>query len=801
MKLLTAFFSFLLLLGSATISAQEIRGKILNDQGEPLSFATIQLLNADSTLNKIETSNVQGEFLFRKLEAKKYYISISYIGYQVYNQTIDLAVEDGNLKTIEMGSQSTELDEVEIVEEKAIVEVEPDKTVFNVSKNLSTAGDNGIELLRKAPGLQVDNNDNILVEGKSGLTIYINGKQSYLQGQDLTNYIKSLRAEEIEKVEIITQPSSKYDAAGNAGILNIVLKREKGLGTKGSIANTFTYGDFGRNNTTLNLNHRSKQYALFGNYSHFQGKSTNFFDLYRQQAGNFFDNETDSEHDMMNDNMNVVAEYYLSKKSTIAGSFNGSWNTHDQANESSTKIGKQSDQIVDSILLAPNRIETSNHNYASNLNYIYEDTSGRRLELNADYVNFKSTRDNLQPNIYVGPDEEEFLSDNIDFQSTPTEIDAISGKVDYEQKLGKGRISMGSKISEVTTFNIFDFYDVESGERIYNPDRSNTFDYEEIIAAGYLNYAFSVKAFKFQGGIRAEKTYSKGDLKANQDIDNKVVKREYLDWFPSAGITWAQSQNNSTALIYSRRIDRPNYQTLNPFEYQISELGYRKGNPFLQPQYTHNIKLSNTYKYTLTTSLTYSYVSDFSAEVTEADGDRVSFINTRNVADQEIINFSVSYPKKFNKWFSVYGNAYSYYVNFISNNPDFIPIDQIVYGGYGQMTFTLSKEYRAEVSGWIQSPSIWGGTFRTETLGSLNLAVQRSWSNWTAKLSFNDILYTIPWRAENEFGDLYIKGTGGSDSRNVRLYLSYAFGHKDVKSARKRSTGAEDEQKRMQQSN
>ena len=191
-------------------------------------------------------------------------------------------------------------------------------------------------------------------------------------------------------------------------------------------------------------------------------------------------------------------------------------------------------------------------------------------------------------------------------------------------------------------------------------------------------------------------------------------------------------------------------------------------------------------------------MSDFFAEVSEADGERISFINTRNVADQEVYNFSVSYPRKINDWFNVYGNFYTYYTNFTANDPDFIPIDQIVYGGYAQGIFTLSKEFKAEISGWVQSPAIWRGTFRTETLGSLNLAVQRAWGPWNAKLSFNDVLYTIPWRAENRFGDLYIQGTGGSDSRNIRLYLSYAFGQNDVKTARKRKSGSEDLQKRMQ---
>ena len=219
--------------------SQTIQGTLNDEKGAPMPFATLQLLKSDSSIHKIETTKADGSFLFKNLEKKKYYLSVSFLGYAALNQTIDLSKENGQLGTLSMQAQTTNLDEVTVSAEKPMIQIEPDKTVFNVSKSLSATGDDGIELLRKAPGLQIDNNSNIILEGKSGVNVYINGKQSVLQGDDLTNYLQSLRAEEIESVEIITQPSSKYDAAGNAGILNIILKREKGLGMKGSITNTF----------------------------------------------------------------------------------------------------------------------------------------------------------------------------------------------------------------------------------------------------------------------------------------------------------------------------------------------------------------------------------------------------------------------------------------------------------------------------------------------------------------------------------------------------------------------------------
>ena len=790
----TFIFSFLICFTS-TAFAQSAQGVVLDENGKGLPFATLQLFRADSSVKKVETTRADGTFRFVNLEENNYRLVVSFIGYKNQTKLIDLAKDKGVLGKIEMIKAFTELGEVTISAQKPMIQVEPDKTIFNVFQNLSTTGDNGVELLRKAPGLQVDNDDNIILEGKSGITVYINGKQSFLQGQDLTNYLKSIRAEEIESVEIITQPSSKFDAAGSGGILNIVLKREKGLGTKGSITNTFTYGDFGRNNTTLNINHRSKNFALFGTYSHFQGKSTGFFDMLRVQGNNVFDGETNSVREMRNDRVNVGADYYLNNQNTLSLSFSGNLSDNFNQSTSITPIS-QINSSVDSVLRAPNEDDSKVINLNATLNYTYKDTSGRTFSTDFDVVRYQQDQTSLQPNIYLNADETSELGRNENFQETPIDITVLSGMMDYEQKLWKGVFAVGAKVSSVRTDNTFDFYQVLNNTNSLDSNRSNQFDYVESILAGYFNYKYKLKKWNFQAGLRAEQTFSDGDLTTlvNQDTS---VSRSYLNLFPSAGVTYQQSRQNTFALTYSRRIQRPSYRNLNPFESQINELSFRRGNPFLQPQFTHNIKLSNTYKYKLNTSFTFSYISDFFAEVTEAEGDRKSFINTRNVADQQVYNFSVSYPLKIKEWWNVYASTYLYYTKFTPTHPDFIAIDQTVYGGFAQSTFTLPKDFRFEVSGWYSGPSIWRGTFRTQSIGSLNLALQKRWNNWTGKVTFNDVLFTSPWRAENRFGDLFLTGTGGSDSRNVSLYLSYTFGQNDVKEKRRRESAAEDEKNRL----
>ncbi len=776
--------------------AQTISGNVKDSANQPVPYANVILRNSNQKLVKAGITDEKGTFLLKDIENNTYQLTISSIGFTSYNKSILFSTLSLELETIVLEQNTESLEEVTVTAKKPIVEVKPDKTVFNVAETITSSGNNSLEVLRKAPGVRVDNNDNIVVEGKSGVLIYIDDRQSFLQGDDLTSFLQSLQADEIESIEIITQPSSKYDAAGNAGIINIRLKREKGLGTIGSFSNTLTYGDFLRNNSQIGITTKTKKWTLNANYSNFIGKSTNFINLFRIQGDKIFDARSNTENDVTNHNIRTSADYTINKKNTIGISANLSHRDASSETNSRTPIIQRNTGVIDSILLAPNNSDNESLNLNTNFNYRYKDTLGRSLLIDLNYGFYQRDRFNNQPNFYVTADGSP-LNQNITEQDTPIDIDIYVAKADYEQKLGKGNLSIGSKLSFVKTDNIFDFFTIENGIRSLDENRSNTFVYDEVVTAGYINYSFGIKKFKIQAGLRVENTDSKGNLTSSSQNDNEIVERNYTDWFPSGGITYQASRNNSLALLYSRRIQRPNYQALNPFEFQLDELSFRRGNPFLQPQYTDNIKLSHTYKYTLTTSLSYSYINDFFAQVTEAEGENRNFINTRNVADQEVINLSISYPKKINDWWSVYMSGYIFYSNFKATDPSFIPVDQTTYGGYAQSTFKLDKGLNLEISGWYSSPSIWGGTYNTDSLGALNIGLQKKWDNWTVKLTGNDILYTIPWRGTTQFGDLFIDGNGGSDSRTVQFYISHSFGNKDVKTKKQRKPGLEDEQDRI----
>jgi outer membrane receptor protein involved in Fe transport len=796
---------FLLLLVFTTnfLNAQSfsITGKIALAENEKIAVTSV-LLYPDNNQNllKAVVTDATGNFIFQGIKPGNYILKINYVGFESYASKVFTIVDKNiELPLISLQKATAELKEVVIKKEKPMVQVLADKTVFNVENTINATGTSGFELLRKAPGVVIDNNDNLIVEGKSGVLIYIDGKQSFLSGTDLSNYLKTIQATDIEAVEIITQPSSKYDAAGNAGIINIKLKKNKNYGTNGSFSSGYNVGKFGTSLSSASFNNRNKKNNFYGNYSNRFGSNYNFINLNRLQSETIFDSRSTTVSQTNANNIKLGYDFYSNSRNTFGMVVSGNFNNSFSNGNTKTPISESNSSTIDRILVARSDSRNNNYNLYSNLNYKFQDNTETSFTADLDYGKYNSDRSNFQPNFYYNKTETTILSETINAQNTPIIIDIFSLKSDYEQRLLKGKFGAGFKTSLVKTNNTFDVFNYPNGQPIFNTQLSNRFEFDENINAVYVNYNRMVKKFNFQAGLRVENTNSEGNLISTQQNANQNVLRNYTDFFPSGGITYQANNNNSIALLYSNRIERPSYQSLNPFEFQLDELSFFKGNPFLKPQYTTNIKFNHTYKYTLNTSLSYSYISDFFAQVTEAVGATKNFLTTRNVANQQIIDLGISYPFKVNKWWNVYASVNAYQSKYMATNDSFTGLTQETLSLYGQNNFSLPKSFNLEVSGWFSSPSVWGGTYRTKSLGSLDLAIQKQFLNkkLNARLAFSDVLFTSPWRANAIFPNLIINGDGGNDSRQVRFNLSYNFGSEQVKKARSRSTGLEDEKNRI----
>lgn len=808
MKNRILIISILFMLFAKAVFAQDdftISGKIVDDGQEPALAATVALLFVnDSALAKVAATDENGNFEIEYVKPGNYFLRVSGIGYDNYFSDVikTEGAKEIRLPLITLMRNSTTLKGVTVTAQKPLIEVKSDMTVFNVESSVNAAGSTALELLQKSPGVIVDQNDNVILKGRSGVQVQINGKNTQLSGADLADLLRSMQSDDIEAIEIISNPGSKYEAEGTAGIINIRLKKNKNFGTNGSVTAGYAITVFPKYNTSLSLNNRNKYVNVFGTYSNNWGNRQNHFNLYRIQEDSVYDQKSTAIFGGLRNNFKAGADFYLDDKQTFGLLVNGNVSNYNGGNNSKTIISGLGDPMATKILFANNITDGNLSNLNYNANYRFADTSGHELTVDADYGSYNNKRNSFQPNTYTSPDESEILEQKDYRTISPTEIDIYTLKSDYSQKLFDGKIGGGVKVSWVKTDNTFDFYNVINGEDIINADQSNRFVYTENINAAYLNYQHSLlKDFDVQAGLRVEQTNSEGDLKNATDQGDENVKRSYLDFFPSAGITYNLNQKNSFGLNYSRRIDRPNYQELNPFEYKLDELTYRKGNPFLDPQYTDKLELSHTFNYSLTTSLSYSFTKDFFAQITDTLSMGRSYITTRNLAEEQVLSLDVSGQFNIAKWWSLFANGSGYQLHYVADFGEgkMIDVSKLAGNFYLQNTFKLPKGFSIELSGWYSSPSIWGGTFQTSSQGSVDGGVQKKLfaDRGTLKLTVTDIFLTAPWSSVNEYGGLYIEANGDWESRQFRATFSYRFGNKQVKSARQRQTGNESETERI----
>lgn len=809
------FYLALIMMSSSQLNAQKISGSVLLPDGKPAEFTAVMLLRAkDSTLAKGAVTDEKGKYEMEGMAAGRYFLSVSLVGYPKFlGQIFDFQKENLTLDPVKLQAESTELQAVTIKAQKPFIEVKADKMVMNVESSITSAGANGLELLQKAPGVVIDNNDNIALKGKNGVQIWIDGKPSQMEVKDLAAYLRSLNANDIEAIEIITNPSARFDAAGNAGIINIRLKKNKNLGTNGSVGANFRYGIAPKGDVSINLNHRNKKLNVFGNAGYNDGEWHNSMTFYREQNGKIFDQRQKQISYHPGGNIKIGADYFANSKNTFGILATGNFMTGNWQSLSQTFISQAATaQRIDSVLDATNTIEMGRQNANFNANYRFSDTSGRELSVDIDKGFFKGRGESLQPNYYKTPDFTRVLTQRIFRNNTPTNIDITSIKADYSQKLfKKAQLGAGFKVARVTTDNTFDFFNVaENGNPIKDVTRSNQFVYTEQVNAAYLNLNTPLSSkVSLQAGLRMEQTQSVADLRRDPSQPKKPndkVERDYTDLFPSAALTFNINAKNALNLTYSRRIDRPSYQDLNPFENKLDELTFQRGNAFLQPQYTNNVELTYTLMQAVNINVGFSRTKNMFTEIIEkgtaSDELNYTYITNRNLSRQDNINFGISSPTPIKKWWNGFVNLSAYSSRFVANLPEY-QFDQRVpfaWNLYAEQNWTLPKGFTLSASGWYNSPAIWGGTMRSKQQGSFDMGLQKKiWEGrGNLRVSVTDIFFTAPWGGVTDvIPGLRMTARGQWESRQVRLSFSYRFGNKEVKGARQRETGLESEKNRI----
>ncbi len=780
-----------------------VKGTTKTQQNEAASFATISLHNAiDSTLFKADIAGENGGFKINGVVKGKYFIKISAVGFRAFASPIFEVVDtDIEFNPFVLTADTQQLKEVKVVASKPLIEVKEDRVIFNVESSISSTGTNALELMRKSPGVQVDKDENILVKGKTGVRIYIDGRPSPMSGRDLASTLKSMNSADIEAIGIITNPSAKYDAAGDLGIINIRLKKNRKLGTNGNIGLGGLFGISPKYNSSLSLNHRDKKVNLFGTYSYNQGAWHNRT-LDDQILNNIMYNKT--WRGLWRDtssNLKAGADYFINTKNTIGFNLNARMSNHNGGGESETLIGRRYASVPDSaILYSQTSNPEKNKNLNFNLNYRYADTTGHELNFDVDYGVFNSRGISYQPNRYtfVNSDRPSFERNYV--TKTPIDIIIKSAKIDYEQPFKQGKLAYGVKLSDVTSDNTFDFFTKIQNEEIRDIDRSNQFRYTERIYAAYFNYNKSLgKKWNIQAGLRAENTQSLGKLTSFKQNDLDKVDTTYLNLFPSGAISYKATDNHSFNLNYSRRINRPSYQNLNPFEYRIDELVYSKGNPFLRPEYANNFKITHIYKGKLTSSFGYWRTKYPVVGLRIPYDESRTYFISENLDYSEGYNLDLSFNTQLTKWWELNINVNGFHNLWRAKLDNGLIINNrtTALNGNGQSTFKLKNNWTFELSGWYNSP--YRRIDYNSAMGMLDAGVQKKFlkDNATLKVVFSDVLNTARGGHHSEYAGIATNLRFKFEGRLLRVTFNYRFGSKEIKEARNRRSGSEDELRRI----
>lgn len=805
--LLTTLTTFFLTAQSASLTGLLSEGE--SQQGIP--YANIVLHNAaDSTIAKIEVTDDIGIFSFISLEAGDYFLQASYVGMDdLIVKDISLAGDQAlDLGELKLQASSVQLETATVTAKRAMIEVKADRKIFNVEGTINSTGDNGISLLRKAPGVILDNNENISVLGRSGVLVYVDGKRIPYAGTELANYLRNIPSDQIDRMEIITNPGAKYEAEGNAGIIDIILKRDKSHGTNGSLNASYTIANKNRYNIGGNLNHRNKKLNAFGSLNFGDQAGWNQIDFDGYQNGFRLQEVTTETGSTPQLTYKLGSDFYVGDNHIVGFIVNGVTNEGEDISTNINRISSTSSpEVIDSTLRANNTGDSNRDDFAVNLNYRFkkEKTS---INADVDYGNYSVFRYNFQPNVYYAGESNlisDVLSSNSNEIETPTDIIIQSAKLDYEREALGGKIGFGGKVSSIQTDNTFQFSTTqEDGTALVNNQRSNTFIYDEQVQAGYVSYARQLsEKVNLTTGLRMEHTNSEGILTAfDPDLSEPPVNQDYYNWFPNVGISYQYAPMHSFSLSYGKRINRPDYNVLNPFRNQVSELSYSRGNAFLQPEIVNNVQLDYTLKYRYNFSLSYSRTDN---QVTRLIGPdevdpKAGFISWDNLTTQTIVNASASLPFQFSDAWTAFFNLSSWFTDNQAeyDNGSTIDLQAFSWNVYWQSTYSLSKTLSVEASSWVSGPGIWGGVFRYEPQWSLNFGIQKKFfdNKLTAKLSIQDIFQTAGWSGSSEFNGLTATGFGEWDSQRIAASLNYKFGNDKVKTS-KRKTGIEDESGRL----
>lgn len=780
----------------------QISGELLAEKNG--TYSLLLKRAQDSMLVKAELSNPDLKFVFEFIPQDLYFLEVRQLEQVLYrSDSFRLQQPQLVLSPISLNTPQHGLREIKIVQQKAILEQKADKLIYHVEHTLEAPSNDALQVMQKAPGITVDQNGTISMRGKRGVQVMINGKPTYLSGAQLANLLRTTQAAQIARIEVISNPSSKYDAEGNAGIINIILKKDQKRGSNGMIVLSYGHGKYHKSANGINYNLREKKLNLFSSLNVSDNVGFNDLQLYRQfyTAGNYQGAYRQYNYLLFPSRSGIAKiglDYYPNSRHTLGWSAQGS----------TTRFNPKADNIA--YVENPFGLDTSYYTSTSRSRERYSnlsvnlyskhvlDSSGSEISTDWDYANYGNTALQHFTTRYFTMQDIEYRPLQLLHAETDGRLYIFSGKADLTKTLSKnwGKLEAGIKSSYVKSDQDIAYYDHANGVVHFDSSQSNHFVYSENINALYLSHSFDIRKLGVQWGWRAEQTVAKG----KQLLNGQSFQRNYWQLFPTLFLSRTINASHQVGLSFSRRIQRPGYDLMNPVRLFIDATTYKTGNPYLIPQNSYIAELNHTWKQTWLTSVSATWINQSITEVLIPDETQtnITIQTNKNLNRQFILAISESANVKPLRWWTMQFEVnpyYSFYSGILANMP--IRSGMWSFNAKSMHMIQLPRAFTLQADAFFQYRERYSFS-SIEPFGALNLSLQKTFKNkrTSLRLSANDVFYSSRFRGSSRYTNYYEQFYVQRDSRTLVLAITHRYGKSTVPGAKKRASGAEDEKQR-----
>ena len=810
MKISLLLVCFLLALSSAIAqNAGKISGTILQN-GKPAEGATISLLRAkDSVTLKLSAANKEGVYAFEDIAEGKYFVSVTAVGHQkFFSEVFEVDPSNQNIQVaaIRLTQDTKSLTGVTVTAKRPLIEQRIDRTIVNVDASITNIGTSALEVLEKSPGVSVDRDGNISLKGKEGVLVMVDGRPTQLSGPDLTNLLRNMNSNQLDQIEIMTNPPARYDAAGTAGIINIKTKKIITAGINGSASVSYAQGRYPKTAEAFNFNYRNGKLNLFTNLSHNYQKRFSTMVIDR----NILNSNATSIDKVFNQEVNRVgegnsysaklgADFFATAKTTIGAVVNFNSRGISSTNPNVTKImdaWKELESVTKALVVN----ETDWNSVNTNLNFrTLLDKKGKELTSDIDFAKHTMDNDLFMVNSYADATGNPYTKGDTLVGVLPQQIDVYSARVDYLHPLkNNARFEAGIKTSVVKTDNNAVYDSIQYGRNIRDINRSNHFVYEENINAAYVNLSASLsKKITAQFGLRLENTNATGVQKTT----GETFDRHYTQLFPTAYFQYKANDKNNFGANFARRVSRPSYQSLNPFIRFIDRYTFSQGNPSLKPSVSNNIELSHTWKSQITTTVNYTVMNDIIQEIIQQKGQE-AYNMPANVSSLKQVGIAVAANTPINKWWTSSININVYNDNY-KGVIDGSSIDRAATSFIinGTQQFKITKTMTGEINGryrngWLE------GVMRTSPVGFIGagLSQQVLKNQGTIRLTARDIFWTQRLKGVTQYANVDVEMRQIAETQIVTIGFTYSFSKgKKIAPVKRTAGSANEEQNRIGQ--